>query len=453
MPKHMIKWTMFVVFLLVPLFGYAYSADTGPEADVAFFEPSLRVGILINQPTVQVSAEANFDLTDPATGKVLSSFRTGDKVTIAAQDKFLTVNGAVVTAKEIGVVVKKNEALYYIEQLLQVNKRRYRGDLNIHRTAGKTGLTVVNTLPVEQYLYGVIKNEISPDWPLEAVKAQAVAARTYALANYNKHKADGFDVCSTTDCQVYWGRESEAPRALEAVDATRGLVLIHNGKLITAYFHSSSGGYTENSENVWSTPLPYLRGVIDYDQNCPNFSWEKRLTAAEFNQAISKAGYKIGSLQAVELSPLANPPVASTDRGVSGRVKTVRLVGSDGSVQVSGTQLRSMLDLKSTLFDIHIPATSPKALLPATRADNKIRLLSSHNKPLPASTTTANIRVISDNTEAAVVITGSGWGHGIGLSQWGAKAMAEKAPPGNTEYFVVILKHYYQGVQIKKAYL
>ncbi|QDR80860.1 SpoIID/LytB domain-containing protein [Sporomusa termitida] len=452
MPKFMLKWIMFVIFLLLPLAGYTHSADTGPEADVAFFEPSLRVGIVINQPSVQISAAANFDLTDSATGKVLFAFRAGDKVTIAAQEKTLSVNGAAVAAKGFGVVVRKNEALEAGEQLAQVNNRRYRGGLSIHRTAGQTGLTVVNTLPVEQYLYGVIKNEISPAWPLEAVKAQAVAARTYALANYNKHKADGFDVCSTTDCQVYGGRESEDPRSLAAVDATRGLVVKHSGKLITAYFHSSSGGYTENSENVWSTPLPYLRGVVGYDQNCPNFTWEKRLTAAEFNQAISKAGYNIGSLQAIELSPLAKPPVVGADRGISGRVKTVRLRGSNGSAEISGTQLRSMLELKSTLFDIRIPAAGAKALLPAVNADKKKRP-SSRKKNRQAAPLDPNIRTLSGRPDEAVVITGSGWGHGIGLSQWGAKAMAEQAPPDNTEYFKDILQHYYQGVQVKKAYL
>lgn len=452
MPKFMLKWMMFVVFLLTPLAGYSHADATGPEADVAFFEPSLRVGILINQPSVQVSAGADFDLTDPATGKVLFTFRAGDKVTIAAQEKTLSVNGATAAAKGFRVVVRKNETLQAVEQLAQVNNRRYRGDLSIHRTAGKTGLTVVNTLPVEQYLYGVIKNEISPEWPLEAVKAQAVAARTYALASYDKHKADGFDVCSTTDCQVYGGRESEAPRALAAVDATRGLVLKHSGKLITAYFHSSSGGYTENSENVWSTPLPYLRGVVDYDQNCPNFTWEKRLTAAELNQAISKAGYNIGSLQAIELSPLAKPPVADADRGISGRVKTVRLQGSNGSVEIAGTQLRSMLELKSTLFDIHLPAAGTKALLPAADGAKKKRA-SSRQKKQQAGPVDPNIRTLNGSPAEAVVITGSGWGHGLGLSQWGAKAMAEQAPPGNREYFKDILQHYYQGVQIKKAYL
>ncbi|MDF2571592.1 MAG: SpoIID/LytB domain protein, partial [Sporomusa sp.] len=376
-------------------------------------------------------------------------------VVITLKNGEFAINGLSTTATGVEVIIKKDEALFAVEQHVLVNKRRYRGEISIRNTTGKSGMTVINTLPIEQYLYGIIKNEISPEWPLESVKAQAVAARTYALANYNKHKADGFDVCATTDCQVYGGRESEAPRALEAVDATRGLVLTYNNKLITAYFHSSSGGYTENSENVWSSAQPYLRGVADYDQNCQYFKWEKKLTLAEVNQAISKAGYNIGSLQAIELSPLATPQVFSTDRGVSGRVKNVRLLGTDGSVQVSGEKLRRLWDLKSTLFDITILGNEYKDFAKPVYADNSkglkqsqsILSLSTNAKESP------ELRLVNGGPNDFVVITGFGWGHGVGMSQWGAKAMAEKAPPDNTEYFKDILKHYYQGVQIKKAFL
>lgn len=440
--KYVIKWLMLAVFLVFPLSGYAEHLVA--EEVMFSAEPTLRVGILTNQQMAQVSADANFDIVSTETKKVLGSFLAYDNVTITAQKGGYAVNGVPVMANGITVVQKKDDVMIFIEQFVQVNKRRYRGEISIHHTAGKTGLTVVNTLPLESYLYGIIKNEISPEWPMEAVKAQAVAARTYALASSNKHKADGFDVCATTDCQVYGGRESEAPRALEAVDATKGLVATYGGKLITAYFHSSSGGHTENSENVWSSPQPYLRGVDDFDQNCPYFKWEKKLTIAELNQIISKAGYNIGTLQAIELSPLGTPVAASDDRGISGRVKSAYLMGDKGSVQISGTKLRSMLDLKSTLFDIAVLVKEQRQLALPVLADNDKTAL----QP-PKS----NTRPVNGEPTDYIVITGFGWGHGLGLSQWGAKAMAEKAPPGNTEYFKDILKHYYQGIEIKKAYL
>ncbi len=436
MRKHMLQWLLLVFFMLLflPVTGQAREKEPAlwPK------EPSLRVGILTGQQSVQITADANFELVNAGTNKTVKSFRAYEKVTISDKGNGFSINGMPVAANSIHVVLKNKDVMVSIKQYAHVNNRRYRGDISILRPAGKSGMTVVNTLPVEEYVYGIIKHEISPEWAMEAVKAQAVAARTYALASSNKHKADGFDVCATTDCQVYGGLESETPRALEAVDATRGLVLFHSGKLITAYFHSSSGGHTENSENVWSSPLPYLKGVADFDQDCPYFKWEKKLTIAELNQAVSRAGYNIGRLQAIELSPLGNPPAASNDRGVSGRVKHVRLLGTNGSVQITGAKMRTMLDLKSTLFDITTAAAQP------VFAGKK-----SVRTQLPQS----SIRPVAGESADFVIINGSGWGHGLGLSQWGAKAMAEKAPPGNTEYFKEILKHYYQGVEIKKAYI
>lgn len=448
MQRHMVKWLMLAFFLIIPLTGYAQPAS----GSLPTFEPNLRVGILTNQQSIQVSADAKFDMISTETSKVLRSFQAYDEVTITVSDDGFSINGVPVMSAGINVVQKKDEMMVYIEPRIYINKRRYRGDISIHHTVDKSGMTVVNTLPLEQYLYGVIKNEISPEWPMEAVKAQAVAARTYALTNYNKHKADGFDLCSTTDCQVYGGQESEAPRALAAVDATSGLVITYNDKLITAYFHSSSGGYTENSENVWSSAQPYLRAVADFDQNCPYFKWEKQLTIAELNQLITKAGYTIGNLQAIELSPLATPPLISSDRGVSGRVKSIQMLGTNGSVQVSGTKLRSILELKSTLFDITMVGSGHKNFAMPVYAGNGKNIEQSKINYALTSKESYNLRPVSSEPNDLVVITGFGWGHGLGLSQWGAKAMAEKGPAGNTEYFKEILKHYYQGVEIKKAY-
>lgn len=440
MHKHMLKWLLLAVFFLLflPLSGQAQAVA---KETLWLKEPSLRVGILTGQPSVHITADSKFNLVSAGTNKILGSFRAYEKVTVTVKDNGMAINGTPVAATGIHVVRKNNDVMVFIEQFTHVNNRRYRGEISIHRAAGKSGLTVVNTLPVEEYLYGIIKNEISPDWAMEAVKAQAVAARTYALASNKKHKADGFDVCATTDCQVYGGRESETPRAKEAVDATRGLVLLHNNKLITAYFHSSSGGHTENSENVWSSPEPYLKGVADFDQDCPYFKWEKKLTIAELNQAISKAGFTIGRLQAIELSPLDKP--VNNDRGVSGRVKNLRLIGTNGSVEISGTKMRNMLELKSTLFDITTTGND------RAKSDQPVF---AGKKNLPPQTQNT-IRSITGQPSDVVIIYGFGWGHGLGLSQWGAKAMAEKAPPGNTEYFKDILKHYYQGVEIKKAYI
>ena len=151
------------------------------------------------------------------------------------------------------------------------------------------------------------------------------------------------------------------------------------------------------------------------------------MTKSELEQALGKGGYSIGRITAIELPSLTSPPMTGAARGVSGRVKTVKFIGTSGTVEVNGEKVRKLLELKSTLFDISV-------LSPALKQG------SSKNK-------THSILV-----GEKVLITGFGWGHGLGLSQWGAKGMAEKGPQGDSTYYEKILKHYYQGTTIKKVF-
>ncbi|MBC8014393.1 MAG: SpoIID/LytB domain-containing protein [Sporomusaceae bacterium] len=403
-------------------------------------ESTIRVGILSNQQNISVSADAHIQILNAATGELVARLRAGEKGTITVSKNRISINGKQAAAVKLNLLVLKNDG----EHSIEINKKKYRGSIGIHMTHGKTGLTVVNTLPIEQYLYGVIAKEISPKWPLEAVKAQAVAARSYALYNLNKHQVDEYDVCVTTDCQVYGGQDSEAPEVIKAVDDTSGQVIMAQGKIIPAYFHSSSGGYTENSENVWGTYQSYLRGVVDYDHNSPQFKWEKRLTTYELQEAINKAGYKIGTLKTIELVPLTSQPMSTVERGVSGRVKVIRFIGSTGSAQLTGEKMRKILQLKSTLFDISIMRPAKEVVEFDTNVPPQYKRGFSTDKK--------GIHSATGRQGEIIIITGFGFGHGLGLSQWGAKAMAEKGPKGDTTYFKEILKHYYQGTAIKKVF-
>lgn len=417
-------------------------------------ESAIRVGILSHQQTISVSADAHAVISDAATGELLAHLPAGEKGIIAVTENRMSINGKQTAAVKLSIVLLKNDG----EHSIEVNKNRYRGRIAVHMTHGKTGLTVVNILPLEHYLYGVIAKEISPKWPLEAVKAQAVAARSYALYSLNKHQGDQYDVCASTDCQVYGGRNSEVPEVIKAVDDTAGQVIVAQGKVIPAYFHSSSGGYTENSENVWGTYQSYLRGVVDYDHNSPQFKWEKRLMIYELQAAINKAGYTIGTLKAIELVPLTSQPMSTSERGVSGRVKTIRLIGSAGSAQLTGEKLRNMLQLKSTLFDISMMVPMKKIAAFDTVNDEgglgskKIEIDLPSQYKQDVSTDKKGRHRITGRQGETIIITGFGFGHGLGLSQWGAKAMAEKGPKGDTTYFKEILKHYYQGTAIKKVF-
>ena len=276
----------------------ASPAAAGPDAS-----PPIRVGVWSNQANILLSAEADFSLADATSKETLGSYKSGEKVAVTVSASGLIVNGRPVAAREISVVLPDKSPAG-----IEINRRFYRGAVSVRRTAGKAGLTVVNTLPLEEYIYGIVAKEISPAWPLEAVKAQAVAIRTFALYNLGKHADDGYDVCATADCQVYGGKAGEDARATKAVDDTRGLVVTYDGKPIPAYFHGSGGGHTENSENVWGGYLPALRGVVDYDEGSPNYKWVKQLTQKEVEEALAGAGIPVGTSRPSNSRPLTNRP-------------------------------------------------------------------------------------------------------------------------------------------------
>lgn len=405
-------------------------------------EPLIKVGLAVQQSQVTVSADTAFSLA-AAAGKWRNNYQAKEKVIITVKDGRLLVNGTpAAPIVRIGFTMPKRGAAdqeqliqeagkrNQQDQFLQVNGKRYRGVLEIRQT-GKAAMTVINILPLEAYLYGVVPEEVSPSWPLEAVKAQAVAARSYAYTSINKHQSQDFDVCPTVHCQVYGGRDSEAARSNQAVDETRGMMATYRGNVITTFFHASSGGHTENSEHVWGTPLPYLKGVRDFDQTSPRYTWERRVPIAELSEKMQKNGFSVGVVTRVELSPLTKQPVTAADRGVSGRVKTIKITGTAGTVQISGAKFGSLLGLPSLLFELSL---SQEGSVPAMAKKSAGRRPAKHAAP------------------DTLLVSGRGAGHGIGLSQWGAKAMAEKAPSGNKQYYQEILTHYYQGVKIQRCY-
>lgn len=265
-----------------------------------------------------------------------------------------------------------------------INNGWYRGRVLVVPTEG--GITAVNWVDIEAYLYGVVGSEMPASWPQEALKAQAVAARSYALYRRDRTQNQLFDVGGTTAHQVYKGLAAEASSVQAAVNATQGQVLTHGGRVIEAVFHSSSGGYTENSEDIWQRPTPYLRGVADYDQEAPVFQWSETFSAQQIEQRITG----IGRLQGV-----------STERATPrGRIVSIRLQGSQGTRTLTGTELRQALGLRSTL---------------------------------------CSITVMGDT----IRVDGRGYGHGLGMSQWGARGLATRG-----HNYQQILAHYYQGTAL-----
>jgi len=273
-----------------------------------------------------------------------------------------------------------------------VGQKRFPGKLNLFVL--DTEILVVNVLEIEKYLSSVVGSEMPTKWPIEALKAQAIASRTYAL----KQKGNNlFDIDSTQNNQVYNGLESRTYKTNRAVKSTRSLVLTYKNKLINALFHSSSGGMTENSQDVWKNKYPYLSSVKDFDKNNPKFRWQKKISSNELIDLFPK----IGGLKNIEILDITS----------TGRVKNVKLIGVYGSDQISGVVLRKRLGLKSNFVRFKFFEEELNNKFPSKKG---------------------------------LIVFGQGSGHGVGMSQWGAKYLASRGQKAER-----ILKYFYKGVQIK----
>ena len=341
-----------------------------------------------------------------------------------------------------------------------VGQKRYEGKLKIFIL--ENDILVVNVLGIEKYLGSVVGSEMPANWPLEALKAQAIASRTYAL----KQKGNAlYDIDSTNKNQVYIGLEARTLKTKRAVNSTRSLVLTHKNKLINSLFHSSSAGMTENSQDVWKNKYPYLSSVKDFDKHNPKLRWTKKFSKSQ----LEKLFPRIGGIKKIEILNVTN----------TGRVKNVRIHGDFGTDQISGVDIRKRMDLKSTLVrfkfieDDKTKSNTKSPKLFSTNSvesfthivrvgDTLIDIADQYKVSVEAIANLNNIKNSSfinigqrllvprnsfnssSSSEKILVVSGYGSGHGVGMSQWGAKYMANKGEKAKT-----ILKHFYKGVEIK----
>ena len=402
-----------VLVRLVCLAFMALLVFSTPPCACADASQPLRVGLvgyLKGVSTVEVSCSVDFTIAD------LKNHSTAMTSTYLEPVNVLLRQDGIEIKKADGRSVKVSDGVRIAPNkpggLLTISAptrsfSQYRGALEIRRIT-ETGMLIVNEVKPEDYLMGVLPPEMPASFQIEALKAQAIAARTYAESSRGRHSASGFDLCDTVHCQVYLGSGGERPRTSNAVLETEGLVLRHAGELIWAAYSADCGGRTQNGTDLRTgRAAAYLKSVLDSDgPDQPDFcstnkthAWSKKYTPQELEAALNKT---------------LNPPIqglktiAFCDYDESKRVTRVDIVDSNGSRTLTGTELRQRCGLST---------------LKSTRM------------------------IVCTTEDGQICFEGKGWGHGVGMCQWGAEGLAREPKKFSYEQ---ILKHYYTGVEIGK---
>lgn len=389
-------------------------------------------------------------------GSVVSPSGTAVTITVTTTDQVLFEFDCY-GARSLGILPYSREG----DALTWFKGYKWYGGFEYRRSTGGS-ISVINVVDSDDYVKGVLPYEMSPSWPLEALKAQAVCARTYAQWQ-TKHDKYGFDVCRTTDCQVYNGANQASDLTDRAAEETAGMVVTYCGGLAETYYYSSNGGASESSENVWSAALPYLRGKADpYEAtiSIPSYSYTQTYTFDQLTKILSGKGYSIGQVRDVYVS----------DTTEVGNVRGVTFVGSKDTLTVTGEKCRTIFhttlfgetkSLKSMRFTINggtgagqyfvnsggtIPALggiytiSGKGQVAQYQGEGTTYVITS------SGVEALETRESTSSNSNAITITGTGNGHNVGMSQYGAKAMAEM---GYT--YEDILHFYFTGVDLERV--
>lgn len=350
-------------------------------------EPVLvRVAVAKNADSVKIFIAGDFKIVDLLSKTVLLEEKYLSETDLTASDAGFRLDEKELSANAISVEPVGGSRVY-------INGRIFRGDIRAFKDGNK--LTVVNAVALEEYLYGVMRNEVSTWWPMEALKAQAIAARTYALSQIKESKAKDYDVTADVSSQVYGGIFSEKWRTNKAVDETRDQVLTYNGAVFPAFFHATCGGSTFDAAYLWNIDLPPLKGVkCRWCRKSPHFYWEKWMSVKEAEEKLAAAGYPVGDIigfEAVKRDPF------------SARLLELKVKGDKGEEILLAKDFRRIIGadiVRSTNF---------------------------------------KVTVIGEY----VAFEGLGWGHGVGLCQWGAYYMSRAGKKADE-----ILVFYYPGSKI-----
>ncbi len=337
---------------------------------------------------------------------------------------------------------------------INLRERSYRGRVEIGRY-GAAGLTVVNIIGLEEYLYGVVPAEMNPNWEKAALKAQAVCSRSYAMAKA-KFTADSslkkpYSLTDTVSDQVYKGYGAENSRTNAAVDETKNKNIRYKGKIIPAYYFSTSGGRTENIEDVWSVSVPYYRSVPDvYETEPERMPWLYEMSLSDIDKRLINSGYNTGGIIAIN-------KYITTE---SNRVYMLKITGRKNTIYLTTAEIRSILELPSTKFDIITSSDKPSHIFVLSdekkeklnlqncytiNAEGTIDRISSDTEQviLQGSDNRQNVSMVVPRDSSTVLFAGTGYGHGVGLSQSGAQGMAKAG-----FNYIEIIKYYFNDVDV-----
>jgi stage II sporulation protein D len=381
-------FNLMVAFLL-SVTSYALPSGRQEQLVTDSFTPPqkyVRVAIMQDATFLRLKVKGFYEAVDVKNNKILYRGRNlNTTVTVYAGGILL----GDVKFESSKVLIKPDDP-----QAALINGRMFRGDIHFIKN-NNTGFSVINYIELEDYIKGILYHEASHYWPQEALKAQAIVCRTYAVYQMQENKNKDFDVTSDIYSQVYGGRTSERYRTNKAVDETKDEILAYQGKVFPAYFHATCAGHTEDASMLWNINIPPLKGVpCGFCKDSPHFNWHYVLSLDELGDKLAKAGYKINNIEDIVI----------LGRDDSGRITDLKLISIKKEIKISAKDFRNIM------------------------GPNFIR--------------SANFKV--DIIKNDAVFEGFGWGHGVGLCQWGAYFMAKQGY--NT---AEILKYYYPGSDVK----
>lgn len=402
----------------------------------------VRIALVQGQKTLALQAKDKFFVKDLSSGEK-QELPKGKYFAHIKEGKLFLENHRL--GREVELIAKEKE-------LMVLNGRTYDGTLVLR--VEENNLLATNTIELESFLRRVLPQRTMPVWPDEAIKAQAVAARSYVLYQKQQHSGARFDLAALDKETPYLGVDARQEKAAisKLVQATQGEYLADNlGRPIMAVSTSSSGGKTESGLNAFGKAYSYLQSVEDFDKDSPDYKWDFRISPSYVTAMLEQHGYSLGRLAHIRLSKLSQP---GGDRTSTGRVRYLIFGGTLGTAKITGAKLAELLNINSNYFDIEIGTPAPEKLeisienaygMEIGRKEIPIKV--KEKEPRIGSEYMQSYHIITGGKDEKIIFHGQGKGTGVGLSAWGARELASGEEPLN---YLKILKHYYPGTHLVK---